>query len=1533
MADPAQLESLEGQDRVPELPSATQIAAAYGNAAVHNAAHSSSNSSQSTPEQQPPRSPSIGEATYGSPLHRTTSSASHVDIGHFDPQGVEQLRRTMSMQSQSQSHAELPHSISRHGHGHADKPRSAHSRSQESDLTLTGPLDGPFDFEKALRNVIKKLDESDIKRRELGVVFQDLRVVGVGAAASYQPTLGSVLNPLNTIRNIQAAMHPATRDILVGFDGVVRPGEMLLVLGRPGSGCSTLLKTLANQRHEYHSVQGEVWYDSLTPDQIEKHYRGDVQYCPEDDVHFPTLTVDQTLRFAATTRTPHTRVGGMSREEHVSKVVEVLETVFGLRHVKDTLVGDASIRGVSGGEKKRVSISEALAARSCLTSWDNSTRGLDASTALEFVQALRIATDIARQSTIVAIYQAGESLYQHFDKVCVIYEGRQVYFGPADKARQYFIDMGYQPANRQTTADFLVAVTDPNGRIVREGYEHRVPRTADEFAAYFRQSEFARLNREDMDAYRAEFVGKPERADAYRQSVKAEHARHASKKSPYIVSIPMQARALMRRRVQIIRGGVAAQVIQLSSFVLQAIIMGTVFLRLKNHTDTFFSRGGVLFFSLLFSALSTMAEIPALFGQRPIVHRQSRAAMYHPFVEGLALTLVDVPITFITMVVFAILIYFLVGLEQTPAQFFVFLLFVFTMTITMKAWFRSLAATFKSAAPAQAIAGLTTLVLVLYTGYSIPQPYMIGALKWITWINPLRYGFEALMVNEFHTIHADCSVLVPQGPGYENITLANQVCTTVGSTPGSLTVSGSSYIALSYGYSYSHLWRNFGVLCAFGAGFITILLILTENNTSLAGETSVMLFKRGSKSDVVTAAEKDVRGDEEKGGSATNTQHGDGVDLKEMKEATPEVKDVFSFEHLNYVVPVGGGKERKLLDDVSGYVPPGKLTALMGESGAGKTTLLNVLAERTIGGVVTGQRYMNGQPLPPDFQAHTGYCQQMDTHLPTSSVREALLFSACLRQPASVPLEEKKAYVEKVLKMCGLEAYADAIVGSLGVEHRKRTTIAVELVAKPSLIFLDEPTSGLDSQSAWAITSFLRDLADSGQAIVCTIHQPSAELFQVFDRLLLLRKGGQTVYFGDIGPRATTLIDYFERNGGRKCDDHENPAEYILDVIGAGATATTDIDWYDAWKKSPEAARTYEELERINSEGRKRPPVQATLTNTFPTSWGYQLYTLLLRDAQAHWRDPTYLVAKLALNIASALLIGFTFFQAKTSIQGTQNHLFAIFMSTIISVPLSNQLQVAFIDMRNVYEVRERHSRMYSWTALVTSQILIEIPWNILGSSLYFLCWYWTVGFPTSRAGFTYFMMGIWFPLYYTTIGQAVASMAPNAEIAALLFSFLFSFVLTFDGVLQPFRQLGWWQWMYRVSPYTYLIEALLGQALGKMPIECSPVELVTIQPPSGQTCSQYMGNYISFAGGYITNPDATSGCQYCSFSSTDGFLGTSFNIFYSNHWRDLGIFVAFICFNIFCIYSFTYMFRVRSGSLFGSLKSRLAARRAAKSS
>lgn len=191
------------------------------------------------------------------------------------------------------------------------------------------------------------------------------------------------------------------------------------------------------------------------------------------------------------------------------------------------------------------------------------------------------------------------------------------------------------------------------------------------------------------------------------------------------------------------------------------------------------------------------------------------------------------------------------------------------------------------------------------------------------------------------------------------------------------------------------------------------------------------------------------------------------------------------------------------------------------------------------------------RPLPRSFQRATGFAEQMDIHEPTATVRESLRFSALLRQPKEVPLQEKYDYCETIIDLLEMRSIAGATVGSAGSglnqEQRKRLTIAVELASKPELLlFLDEPTSGLDSLAAFNIVRFLRRLADAGQAVLCTIHQPSAVLFENFDELLLLKSGGSVVYNGPLGNDSRTLIDYFEQNGGRKCSPHENPAEVCI---------------------------------------------------------------------------------------------------------------------------------------------------------------------------------------------------------------------------------------------------------------------------------------------------------------------------------------------------------------------------------------------------
>jgi ABC-type multidrug transport system ATPase subunit len=197
-------------------------------------------------------------------------------------------------------------------------------------------------------------------------------------------------------------------------------------------------------------------------------------------------------------------------------------------------------------------------------------------------------------------------------------------------------------------------------------------------------------------------------------------------------------------------------------------------------------------------------------------------------------------------------------------------------------------------------------------------------------------------------------------------------------------------------------------------------------------------------------------------------------------------------------------------------------------------------------GVVTGEMFVDGRPLGPAFQRNTGFCLQGDLHDGTATIREALEFSAVLRQDASVPRSEKIAYVDRIVDLLELNDIQDALISSLGVEQRKRVTIGVELAAKPSLLlFLDEPTSGLDSASAFSIIRFLKKLAQAGQAIVCTIHQPSSVLIQQFDTILALNPGGNVFYFGPVGEEGKAVIDYFASRGVQ-CPPEKNVAEFIL---------------------------------------------------------------------------------------------------------------------------------------------------------------------------------------------------------------------------------------------------------------------------------------------------------------------------------------------------------------------------------------------------
>lgn len=1435
------------------------------------------------------------------------------------------------------------------------------AKGQEEILSATA-------LQKLLREIVASYDHLNLTCRPMGVGFDQLTVTGTGAGVGKNATILSILiEPFRFGHHYQSLVRPPIKTILHNFSGVVKPGEMCLVLGRPGAGCTTLLKTLASYRDGFREVKGEVQYQGFTHKSIENILRGDVVYVAEHDQNFPTLNVGQTLGFAASARAPGDKIraafptSSNRRSSYIDLVRNTVGAALGLRHTFSTQIGNEILRGVSGGESRRVTLGEALSTRARILLLDNPTRGLDSSTAVEVVQALRTLTDETQIALISSMYQAGQSLTRMFEKVTLLYEGRQVYFGPLLEAQAYFFEMGYEPHPRQTLADFMVALTDPTARIIRKGYENRAPRTPDEFVQYWQSSPQGQASQEETRQYvtqmQEKYVKDEPAKTSFLTAVYQERSAHARKTSRYVSSWVRQISLAIQRRSQILIGDYIVQSASAIFMVVEALIIGSVFYQMPKTTAGLFSRGGVLFFATLFNSFYALVEVTLGYAQRPIVIRQNRFAFLHPAADALANTLLDIVLRVVMVLAFAIPLYFLSGLYYSASAFFIFFFTTLLLTVVLVAAFRCCAAVTRSEAVATMFAGLLIINFSLYAGYVIPRPSMVIWWKWLSYCNPISFAFEILMTNEFRNLEViPCVGVVPTGPGYENVSTANQVCTITGSVPGQTTINGLRYLSVNYGYEYANRGRNVGIIIGFFIFFVFIYAFASGWQVDPSASGSQLVYLRDKIPQNLLEEEELLRSngkgsqDLEKGGESgrqsQEKSEGDGTaneDDEEIKRAIQASDEIFSWTDISYDINVAGGKSKRLLNKVSGYVAPGKLTALMGATGAGKTTLLNVLAQRVDIGVVQGLFEVAGKPLPKSFQADTAYCQQQDTHLSTQTVREALQFSALLRQPAEISKEEKLSYVERVIRMLEMDSFADAIVGTVGhglsVEQRKRLTIGVELAARPKLLlFLDEPTSGLDAQAAWSVVRFLKKVASAGQAILCTIHQPSAELIDQFDRLLLLQSGGKTVYFGDIGPQASNLLQYFSQHASRKPDADENPAEYILDVIGAGAASAADrdasktLDWPDLFLQSPQYTQLRQDLDRIRAEQGsipRSPEDEKRGKQEYATSVFTQLYMVIWRAFVHYWRSPVYLSAKLMLNLIAGLFIASSFWGqgSKESLASLQNVLFAIFLAFVTSVSLAQQLQPVFLLFRNQFEAREKPSKAYSWPVMVTAALLVEIPWNLLGGTLYWIPWWYMIDLPKSSERTAYgWGIIMLYEVYFQTFASAMAALAPDPMLASLLFSLLFSFVIVFSGVAQPASLMpGFWrEWMFPLSPFTHLIEGMLGDIYKDKPIRCAPVELNLINPPTGQTCDQYLSGFSSRldqaprGSGYyevLQGPNGSEQCGYCQYRFGEDFLATvgtrAFSFSSSHRFRVIGIVFAYIAFNIALAYGLFYLARI----------------------
>ncbi|KAL5313723.1 hypothetical protein ACEPPN_018144 [Leptodophora sp. 'Broadleaf-Isolate-01'] len=1360
--------------------------------------------------------------------------------------------------------------------------------------------DEAFDLESTLRGNHNAEQESGLRPKHIGVIWENLTVSGTGGVTNFVKTFPdafiSFVNVFETAMNIFGVGKKGREvNILKDFRGVVHPGEMVLVLGRPGSGCTTFLKVIANQRFGYTGVDGEVLYGPFDADTFAKQYRGEAVYNQEDDVHHPTLTVGQTLGFALDTKTPGKRPQGMSKGDFKDRVITTLLKMFNIEHTRNTIVGNPFVRGVSGGERKRVSIAEMMVTAGTVCAWDNSTRGLDASTALDYAKSLRVMTNIYKTTTFVSLYQASENIYKQFDKVLVIDAGRQVYFGPAREARAYFEGLGFKEKPRQTSPDFLTGCTDQFEREYADGRSsENAPHSPETLAEAFNKSRFAIQLGNEMDEYRKSIAENKQRQEDFLTAVHDSKRKGASR-SVYSIPFYLQVWALMQRQYLIKWQDKFSLVVSWITSIVIAIVLGTVWLNLPKTSAGAFTRGGLLFISLLFNAFQAFSELASTMIGRPIVNKHKAYTFHRPSALWIAQILVDLLFSATQILVFSIIVYFMCGLVRDAGAFFTFYIVIVCGYMSMTLFFRTVGCLCPDFDYAIKFAATIITLFVITSGYIIQYQSEKVWIRWIYWINALGLGFSALMENEFSRLTLTCTgeSLIPSGPSYTNID--NQVCTLAGSVAGTDQVSGTAYITDGFSYRPDELWRNFGIIIALIIFFLITNMTLGEWVTFGAGGNTAKVFQKPNKERDELNAALIAKRDERR--AAKGEAQGSEINITS--------KAVLTWEGLNYDVPTPAGQLR-LLNNVYGYVRPGELTALMGASGAGKTTLLDVLAARKNIGVISGDILVDGIAPGNAFQRGTSYAEQLDVHEATQTVREALRFSADLRQPFEVPQSEKYAYVEEILSLLEMEDMADAIIGDpesgLAVEQRKRVTIGVELAAKPELLlFLDEPTSGLDSQSAFNIVRFLRKLASAGQAILCTIHQPNAALFENFDRLLLLQRGGQTVYFGDIGKDACVLIDYLHRHGA-DCPPDANPAEYMLDAIGAGQAARVgDRDWAEIFAESPELANIKDRISQMKTE--RLADVASHVKKDereFATPLMHQLKIVQKRTNLAFWRSPNYGFTRLFNHVIIALLTGLAYLNLDDSRQSLQYRVFVIFQVTVLPALILAQVEPKYALSRMIY-YREASSKMYGQFAFASSLVVAEMPYSILCAVGFFLPIYYMPGFQTasSRAGYQFFMVLVT-ELFSVTLGQMVAAITPSPFISALLNPFIIITFALFCGVTIPKPQIPkfWRAWLYQLDPFTRLIGGMVVTELHDRSVTCTSTELQRFASPSGQNCGEYMTDFFQAGGpGYIVS-NVTSACEYCAYKVGDQFY-TGLGFEFDNRWRDLGILIAFIGSNL----------------------------------
>ncbi|XP_061982096.1 pleiotropic drug resistance protein 1-like isoform X4 [Populus nigra] len=1306
------------------------------------------------------------------------------------------------------------------------------------------------DNEKFLWKLKNRVERVGIEFPTIEVRYENLNIeaeayVGSSALPSFAKFI------FNIIEGFFIALHvlPSRKKpltILKDVSGIIKPSRLTLLLGPPNSGKTTLLLAMAGKLDPSLKFSGRVTYNGHEMNEFVPQRTA--AYVSQHDLHIGEMTVRETLEFSARCQGVghlHEMLAELSRREkeanikpdqdvdvfmkavaiqgqEASVITDYVLKILGLEVCADTLVGDEMIRGISGGQRKRVTTGEMLVGPSRALLMDEISTGLDSSTTYQIVNSLKQTIHVLNCTAVISLLQPAPETYDLFDDIILLSDGQIVYQGPRENVLGFFEHKGFKCPDRKGVADFLQEVTSKKDQ---EQY----------WAIKDQPYRFVTVN-EFSEAFQSFNVGRKIADELSIPFDKTKNHPAALVNKKYGAGKMDLLKANFSREYLLMKRNSFVYIFKICQLTVVALISMSLFFRTKMHHDTVADGGiytGALFFTVIIIMFNGMSELSMTIVKLPVFYKQRELIFFPPWAYSIPPWILKIPVTFVEVAAWVLLTYYVIGfdpnVERLLRQYFLLLL----INQMASALFRFIAAAGRNMIVANTFGSFALLTLFALGGFILSREQIKKWWIWGYWLSPLMYGQNAIVVNEFlgHSwSHIPGNSTEPLGiqvlKSREFFTEANWYWIGVGATVGFMLL--------------------FNICFALALTFLNAF----EKPQAFIFEESE---REGSVGKTGGAVQLSNHGNEINRNSFASI--GEASDNRKRGMVLPFEPHSITFDDVIYSVDmpqemkIQGVVEDRLvlLKGVNGAFRPGVLTTLMGVSGAGKTTLMDVLAGRKTGGCIEGDIKISGYPKKQEtFARIAGYCEQNDIHSPHVTVYESLLYSAWLRLPPEVDSETRKMFIEEVMELVELDSLRNALVGLPGVnglstEQRKRLTIAVELVANPSIIFMDEPTSGLDARAAAIVMRTVRNTVDTGRTVVCTIHQPSIDIFEAFDELFLMKRGGEEIYVGPLGHHSTHLIKYFEAiEGVSKIKDGYNPATWMLEVTDSSQEMALEVDFANIYKNSDLFRRNKALIAELST------PAPGSKDVHFPTRYSTSFFTqcmaCLWKQHWSYWRNPPYTAVRFLFTTFIALMFGTMFWDLGSKVKTTQDlsNAMGSMYAAVLFLGFQNGTAVQpVVAVERTVFYRERAAGMYSALPYAFAQALIELPYVFVQAAVYGVIVYAMIGFEWTAAKFFWYLFFMYFTLlYFTFYGMMAVAVTPNHHIAAIVSTAFYAIWNLFSGFIIPRTRIPiWWRWYYWGCPVSWSLYGLVVSQYGD------------IQEPitATQTVEGYVKDYFGF--------------------------------------------------------------------------------------